>query len=458
MTHDVLSARSSMARADGESVSLARDVLATVVTQEADELVRLFYDTFLQDKEASSFLSHSVVHSRLSHSLRDWLLNLLRADTSEEKSRFEDRQRAIGEVHARIKIPIHLVLEGAALVKGAVARHLMQLDLSREVLGEALMQLGRRIDYSMQLMSQAYVSGSMRRAQLDESFRLFALGQDITLERESQRAALMEWSQAVLFALFGSGSATGLKPISSSPFGLWLYHRAGVMFQDAPALESIEGAMEQIDRVLLPKIDEARATQDPALTGLIEDLQGLVEQIKFLLADLFQSAAGFENGRDPLTRTLNRRFLPSILSREISIASKNRTPFTVLMIDVDHFKQINDRWGHSAGDAILRQIAEIVLDTVRLSDFVFRYGGEEFLIALIETDAEQGFQIAERMRQALLGRELRLSDDTKISVTISIGLATYEGHPDYAYLVDAADRALYRSKEAGRNRTTVASG
>lgn len=433
-------------------------MLAATIARTADELVQIFYDTFLQDEEASAFLSHSVVHSRLSDSLRNWLLELLRADTFGEHSEFENRQRTIGEVHARIKIPIHLVLEGAALIKHTVAMHLMQLDLSRETLGGALILLDQWIDYSMQLMSQAYVSGTMRRAQLDESFRLYALGQDITLERESQRAALMEWSQTVLFALFGSGAKTSLKPISGSSFGLWIHHRAGVMFQDVPALESIEGAMEQIDKVLLPKIEDVRSTGEHAFSDLLERLHGLIEKIKYLLADLFQSVAGLENGRDPLTRTLNRRFLPSILSREISISSKSGTPFTILMIDVDHFKQINDQWGHSAGDQVLRQIAEVILDTVRLSDFVFRYGGEEFLVALVETNAEQGFEVAERIRQALMRQELRLSDDTRFTVTASIGLATYEGHPDYAYLVDAADKALYRSKEAGRNQTTIAPG
>lgn len=444
--------------AEAGSSAQAWKALETVVTREADELVGLFYNTFLQDEEASAFLSHSVVQSRLSHSLRNWLLDLLRADTDAELSEFEDRQRTIGEVHARIKIPIHLVLEGAALIKHTLARHLVHLDLSRDVLGDALILLGQRIDHAMRLMSQAYVSGTLRRAQVDESFRQFALGQDITLERESQRASLMEWSQTALFSLFGSGSATGLKPISSSPFGLWLYHRAGVMFQEDPALASIEGAMEQIDKVLLPKIEDARTTGSSALTELVERLQNSVETIKFLLADLFQSVAGLENGRDPLTRTLNRRFLPSILSREISIANRSGAPFTVLMIDVDHFKEINDRWGHSAGDVVLRAIAEVILDTVRMSDFVFRYGGEEFLVALIETDAEEAFRVAEQIRQTLMTQELRLSDDIKLSVTASIGLAAYEGHPDYAYLVEAADKALYRSKEAGRNRTTMASG
>lgn len=436
---------------------LAASVLKSIVLAKADELVELFYDAFLEDEEASAFLSHSVVHDRLSHSLRDWLLELLQTGARNDQIDFADRQRAIGEVHARIKIPIHLVLEGASLIKRTVAHYVMRSSLDRETLGEALILLNHRVDCAMQFMSQAYVSGTMRRAQLDESFRLFSLGQDITLERETQRAALMEWSQNILFTLFGAGPAASLKPISSSPFGLWFYHRAGILFQEATILESIDGAIQQIDKVLLPKLHDARTAGSSTLAEPLERLQALIEEIKLLMTELFQNVVGLENGRDPLTRTLNRRFLPSILSREVAIAGRNGTPFTILMIDIDNFKNINDQWGHSAGDLVLRQIAEIILDTVRPSDFVFRYGGEEFLVGLVEADVEQGFQVAERIRQVLMAHELRLSDETKFSVTTSIGLAAYEGHPDYAYLVEAADKALYEAKRAGRNQTIIAS-
>lgn len=454
MGHDGRSIPAAESGAD--AAKRAQETLTSIVTEKADELVKHFYDTFLQDEEAAAFLSHSVVHDRLSHSLRDWLLDLF-SRNGDEGAAFEERQRTIGDVHARIKIPIHLVLQGAALIKEVVWSNLLRLDIDRAVLTGALLLLDRRIDHAMRIMSQAYVAGTTRRAQIDEAFRLFALGQDITLERESQRAALMEWSQSVLFALFGADHAAPLKPISRSPFGLWLHHRAGVMFQGVPALDTIESAMHQIDAVLLPKIEEARAAGAP-LSEPLGRLQELIEEIKALLVDLFQSVAGLENGRDPLTRTLSRRFLPSILGREIAIASKNHTPFTLLMVDVDHFKQINDRWGHSAGDLVLRQVAEVILDTVRLSDFVFRYGGEEFLVALIETDVKQGFEVAERIRNELRSRELRLPDGATFAVTASIGLAAYEGHPDYVYLIDAADRALYRAKEAGRNRTLIADG
>src|SRR6185437_16243399 len=146
---------------------------------------------------------------------------------------------------------------------------------------------------------------------------------------------------------------------------------------------------------------------------------------------------------------------PSILSREISLANSSATALTLLMIDVDHFKQINDKWGHPAGDVVLRQIAEVIMDNVRLSDFVFRYGGEEFLVALVETPESRGVEIAERIRTQFLAHQLQLPDGNVLTSTVSIGVATHRGHPDYAYLVDIADKALYRAKAGGRNRVEV---
>ncbi|CAH1687726.1 Putative Heme-regulated two-component response regulator [Hyphomicrobiales bacterium] len=427
-------------------------IFVTVVSQSADELVGLFYDTFLKHPEAAMFLSHTLVQERLSQSLRSWLIELATAGDSRD---FEQRQKKIGEVHARIRIPIHLVFEGASLVKQRLIVLLNErTDLDRQGFASVILLLSQRIDRAMGLMSRAYVTRATQGAEADEAFRLFALGQDIGLERESQRAALMEWSQSVLFGLFSLGRSDRQVPIADSSFGLWLRHRASVMFQGTPAIDEINRAMVHIDSILLPQLVGGQTTETTA--RIIEELKSRIETIKLLLSDLFQSVAGLENGRDPLTRTLSRRFLPSILGREIAMARTNNLPFTVLMIDLDHFKRINDGWGHGAGDLVLRQIAEIVLDAVRLSDFVFRFGGEEFLVALVETDRATAYQVAERIREAIMQQPLQLPDGATVAATTSIGVAAFEGHPDFEFVVRAADRALYRAKELGRNRTEMA--
>lgn len=432
-----------------------KEILRSIVREHANDLVSTFYGAFLRHPGASSFLTHSVVQERLSHSLRNWLLELWEADL-EDASEFERRQVHIGEVHARINLPVHLVLEGASLLKIEIGRHVLDRDIDASRKASALLMQDEIIDYAMRLMSEAYVAGTRQHAHTDEAFRLFSIGQDVTIERETQRAALMEWSQNVLFSLVTNADAPRLETLGNSQFGLWLRHRGAMLFQGAPFLKSMEDVIARIDTSILPAIDEARAQDMPAVTGLIGKLQAAVEEVRFLLTDMFQAATELEAGRDPLTRTLNRKFLAAVLGREIALSKRNDTPLSVILFDVDHFKEINDRYGHSGGDTVLRQVADFLLESVRASDFVFRYGGEEFLIVLVETSPDDAALLAERIRKQFGDHNILMPDKSRAGITVSAGVASYDGHPDYEYLIKRADEALYRSKAGGRNLVTRA--
>ncbi|WP_112661789.1 diguanylate cyclase [Microvirga flavescens] len=433
-----------------------RAIVAGLVAQDVDRCVEVFYATLLDDPEAAPFLDHKVVSERLHLSLRGWMIGLFRSQ-NESMEAFADRQRTIGEVHARIRLPIHLVMQGARLLKTNVTRDLLDSDLDREALWHAQLYVDAMIDLAMALMSEAFFKNTTRNIRTDEAYRLFSLGQDLSLERESQRAALMEWSHAVLLALHANpGQAARLPAIGRSEFGLWLHHKASVLFQGAPMLDRIQALMDRIDGISLPAMAEARDSTPEELPQLIENFQAEFEEIKFLLTEMFQTAAGLESGRDPLTRTLNRRFLPSILTREIATAAQHRATFSILMIDVDHFKTINDQWGHPIGDAILKQVAGTILEACRLGDFVFRYGGEEFLILIVEADGEAAIEKAERIRETVARQEFQAPTTTRLQVTVSIGVAEFNGHPDHERLVQAADQALYKAKEQGRNQVVLA--
>jgi len=433
----------------------ARSTLKQIIAKNAQELVSTFYTAFLRHQDASSFLTHTVVAERLSHSLRGWLLNLMDADL-QDPSEFQRQQIQIGEVHARIKLPVHLVLEGASLLKIEISRRVLDLELDAAAKATALVGLDEIVDYAMRLMSAAYVARTQRNAHSDEAFRLFSLGQDFTIERETQRAALMEWSQNVLFKLVTNPGSSRIDTLGASAFGLWVRHRGGVLFQGSPLLGSLEASIQRIDAELLPAVEEARSANPAAVPEVIGALQTAIEEVRFLLTDIFQAAAEVENGRDPLTRALNRRFLGPVLGRELMLAKRNETPLSIVLIDVDHFKAINDRYGHPGGDVVLRQVAEHILEAVRGSDFVFRYGGEEFLIVLVETSLQVAIVLAERIRQQFSQRELLMPDQVRAQVTISAGVASYDGHPDYEYLIRKADDALYQAKEAGRNKVSAA--
>src|SRR5690606_15153743 len=125
-----------------------------------------------------------------------------------------------------------------------------------------------------------------------------------------------------------------------------------------------------------------------ALGDMMQAFQRKVDDIKYLLMTLFDRVDSLEGGRDPLTQLLNRRFLPTVLAREIAMATSGQGTFSLFLADIDHFKQINDEYGHGGDDAVLRQVAELLQDTCRTGDYVFRYGGEEFLVVLVDARAD----------------------------------------------------------------------
>ncbi len=429
--------------------------LGHLIEDDKGRLVRVFYDRLLQNPDASPFLSQEVVHDRLQHSMRGWLRRLFveRTATVEE---FVAEQRKIGAVHARIQVPIHVVMQGARILENEIIKQLQNLELTPADVVQLSNYVNNTINIAIEFMSQAFVSNTKTDAKTDEAYRVFALSQDVSLERESQRAALMEWSQSVLFGLYGSKPDLALPALSSSDFGLWLHHKGDIIFQGSPVLDSLRSNVRYIDSELLPAMTTESRKPTPDISALVETLKNKTGEMKFLLAELFQAAVALETGRDPLTRTLNRRFLPSILSREVKMATQNKIDLSIMMIDLDNFKYINDSYGHSSGDHILQQIAEIILSNSRTSDFVFRYGGEEFLVVLIEADTDCAFDNAERLRKRIESQPITLPDGTVTSVTLSIGISTFNGHPDYSHLIETADQALYKAKQNGRNRSEIA--
>lgn len=146
---------------------------------------------------------------------------------------------------------------------------------------------------------------------------------------------------------------------------------------------------------------------------------------------------------DPLTGLGNRRSMRIQIEKSIETASRYGTKLSVIMMDIDHFKQYNDRHGHQAGDGLLVKLADTLVHEMRRTDYIYRYGGEEFLVILPETGPEKAVEAAERMRVAV----------AETGVTISLGVASYRPDtPDSACLIGRADAALYRAKRNGRNR------
>lgn len=431
------------------------EVLDRVVALHAKQLSNHFYEYMMGHPLAKVFLDSEAVHSRLHGSMARWLVDVFK-HPMREPSAIIAHQRHIGEVHARVRVPVYLVARGARLIKKDINQLLDNQIADVVLLEKAVSCASQLIDLALELMSASYEKYSQRGAREDEAYRLHSVGQNIAVERERQRAVLLEWGQEVLFTLHRPGGSEQLPSLGKSEFGLWFSHKALAMFEEDPDVGQIEIIVERIDTTILPLL-RAPAVELRPRPVLVSELQAELNDIKFHLTQLFERHQEAENGRDTLTRLLNRKFLPSVMNREIKMAQTRHNSFALLLLDLDHFKRVNDSYGHDAGDHVLQQVATLLLGSVRNGDFVFRYGGEELLVMLVEVTKESALRLADVIRQKVEDTPITIGHGRQVRVTASIGVAQYSGHPDHQYLIKKADQAMYKAKQQGRNQVVLAS-
>ena len=158
---------------------------------------------------------------------------------------------------------------------------------------------------------------------------------------------------------------------------------------------------------------------------------------------------------DPLTGTLNRRGLNAAFLRESARAQRLNQPLTVAIVDIDHFKKVNDQYGHDLGDQVLRGMAKVLQDTLRANDVITRYGGEEFVILMPDTTPENALDILERV-QLQLGRQLFQAQDQPLKISFSGGISLWQNSSSQEQSIAAADKAMYHAKTDGRQRIYLA--
>ena len=209
--------------------------------------------------------------------------------------------------------------------------------------------------------------------------------------------------------------------------------------------------LEQIRRLLVHEIEEMQSTSENYRLELehanatIRDQQEILERFRI------------DAKMDFLTQIANRRAFETRLKEEFERARRYKGVFALIMIDIDHFKKVNDDYGHMAGDQILRLIAQVLEDQTRLNDFVSRYGGEEFAVLLPESTADQGRCVAEKILRAVENTSL-LHENSKLKVTVSAGVGEVDTENDTPEtLLQRVDVALYQAKKNGRNRVETAS-
>jgi diguanylate cyclase (GGDEF)-like protein len=194
--------------------------------------------------------------------------------------------------------------------------------------------------------------------------------------------------------------------------------------------------------------------------ALVRRLEALVTEKEQLAQELKRANSELESlaATDGLTQLPNKRSFNDVLMRELALADRNATSLSLVMVDVDHFKRINDTWGHAFGDSVLARLGEILRSSLRTSDFAARYGGEEFVLLLPCTPQEGAALVAERVRAMVAEKPFSIAD-SDIDVNVSLGVASIAGpgcREEAKKFFQRADAALYAAKNAGRNRVVCA--
>jgi diguanylate cyclase (GGDEF)-like protein len=159
--------------------------------------------------------------------------------------------------------------------------------------------------------------------------------------------------------------------------------------------------------------------------------------------------------RDSLTGLLNHTAIKDMLHGELAWAIRQKKSLSFAMVDIDDFKQVNDRYGHLAGDSVIKSLARLLKQRLRSSDLIGRYGGEEFAIVLIDADRATSMKVLDNIRNDF-SQLLHLAEGKEFRVTFSCGIADASQFPEATLLNDAADKALYKAKQAGRNQVFIA--
>lgn len=415
------------------------------------ELLRNYKNYLVAEPALSKLLHTEEMRSQWILVFEEWVRQLFNMQFVDVQH-FVREQSELGKKLSRIGYPPHAVSKSLRMINSWILLNILSEDWSKQEKIQAVTYVNNLIGLSSEIRNHGYMKSISDQTRLDESYRFSVIGNNVAMERERQRAFLTEWERNVL-AWFYNPSELGLQRLSQSEFGMWFIHKASLMFEGAPKLKSISDSMTKIDLQILPNLEMTPYDDRAAIGTQFNLIQNDLVKIKFVMNEIFDSHIELDNARDSLTRLLNRRFMHTVLSREIVLQKRvGSVGFAVLIIDLDHFKKVNDTYGHTAGDVALQKIAALITDSVKPSDFVFRYGGEEILLTLVEVNREMVTQVAESLRARIEQAQIQIPSGEHITLTASIGGALAKGKFDYESVVAQADQALYQAKNSGRNR------
>ena len=432
--------------------------ILVLVQPRADDIAMYFYRQLLNNEKAIRFLNHDVVKNRLRSTLAKWICTSLSYHvTSEELDQNYSYQQEIGRIHARIDLPMSLVDYGMGLIKLQVALILKESDLERDELADAIILCGQIFDLALAIIDESYEHDLMINEKNAESLKLHVSSQNLAFDYSKLCTSLSEWMRNLLLLITQNKYDASMQgTIRHSNFGLWVSHKAHLFLAGRKELRSLVLQLDNIDEEMrllgIHVLDKNVIAIEETLSHLNEHISTTI----WILNNLANDTIEEENGRDPLTHLFNRRYLETVMRHETRYSLENGILFGCVMVDIDFFKNVNDTYGHDNGDRVLLQLADILAQQVRAGDFVFRLGGEEFMIVLADVQMPAINIVAEKIRFAVEKFEFKLSNNIPLTLTISVGTAIHDGHPDFKNTIKMADEALYVAKESGRNQVVAA--
>jgi diguanylate cyclase len=429
--------------------------ISAIIEPEADVIAQHFYRRMLNYDHALKYLNHHEVQTRLRAKMAEWVGTLFYPKQSDgEIDAHIDRQIQVGGIHARIGLPISLVSYGMTIIKDNISVLLINSNFSREKLSKALMLMNGLIDSAYALINESYLGSTVVGEKNVQAFRLHVSGHNLAFDCERLRISLLDWLRRVLMALHQDAiDLESVSTIAHSDFGLWITHKGNLVLGDRHELLDLQSCIQDIDNTMQQLIICKRENID--FNCEMIQLSECVSKAIWLLGNISKEIVELDSGRDVLTKLFNRRYLETVMRHETEFSMRHGLRFAMIYVDIDHFKSVNDTYGHENGDVVLTQLAELLLQKVRTSDFVFRMGGEEFLCVLSDITQKPALRVAEQIRVSVEAYRFELSTGKKLDLTVSLGVALHDGHPDYTQTINKADKALYFSKHNGRNQVSL---
>ncbi len=356
------------------------------------------------------------------------------------------------------------VLGGLAITLIALFQKISVVDEQQRRLESLQSEWQATQDSLRQLLSQRDQLGLL--VQLLHHFVLATTRQDILLTLLKELPPFL-WLDRMEIVAFDGTVIYGAWDASSGEISIEEVSNQGESRLPPWAQErTIRSISQTFDALLVPVVtDESvialmkltRSHKKPFSTDELRFLEAVANQTALAL-ERVKLIAFLENLSitDALTGIANRRHFEWRLSEEVERARRYKYPLSALLLDLDHFKQVNDNYGHQIGDIVLQQVAQRLKSSLRRTDFLARYGGEEFVVLAPQTPAERAIILGERLRQVVVESPITVADDLQIRITLSVGIAVFPDHAqNESELIGAADAALYKAKQMGRNRVCM---